>query len=277
MNDITGLILTFNEAPNIARTLGQLSWLRRHRDRRQHEHGWHRRRSRPRFPNVRIVKRIFTTHAEQWNFGLEQTGIATEWVLALDADYVLTDALSRELQALQPDPAVSGFAASFDYCIDGRPLRGAAYPPVTVLFRRARGRYEQDGHTQRVRLDGEVRPLAARIQHDDRKSLSHWIAAQARYMALEADKLGGSDRAERGPGGSTAPMDRDRAAGDVFLLLCRSRRDSRRQGRIVLRAAARGVGTDPVVVSAVSAGAMPSWPAVRTGPGGPADGGAARE
>ena len=106
-------------------------------------------------------ERAFTTHAEQWNFGLEQTGIATEWVLALDADYVLTDDVDRELQALQPDAGVAGYRASFDYCIDGQPLRGAAYPPVTVLYRRARGRYEQDGHTQRVRLDGAVRPLTA--------------------------------------------------------------------------------------------------------------------
>ena len=37
-----------------------------------------------------VVERRFTTHAEQWNFGLEDTGITTEWVLALDADFVLT-------------------------------------------------------------------------------------------------------------------------------------------------------------------------------------------
>jgi hypothetical protein len=68
-------------------------------------------------------------------------------------------------------------------------LRGAVYPPVTVLYRRAAAKYEQDGHTQRVRVAGTVLPLSARIRHDDRKSLAHWIAAQARYMKLEAEKL----------------------------------------------------------------------------------------
>jgi hypothetical protein len=58
-----------------------------------------------------------------------------------------------------------------------------------VLYRRTAGRYEQDGHTQRIRLQGAVKALAARIQHDDRKSIAHWLAAQARYMRLEADKL----------------------------------------------------------------------------------------
>ena len=141
---------------------------------------------------------MFTTHAEQWNFGLEQTGIATEWVLALDADYVLTDALDRELQALQPGSGgrrvsrrPSTIASTGSRCAAPRIRRSRC------CIAGARGRYEQDGHTQRVRLDGEVRPLAARIQHDDRKSLSHWLAAQARYMALEADKLGGPRRAAR--------------------------------------------------------------------------------
>jgi glycosyltransferase involved in cell wall biosynthesis len=200
LKDITGLVLTFNEAPNIARTLGRLSWLRdivvldsfSTDDTAAIAAG---------FPNVRVVQRAFTTHAEQWNHGLEQAGINSEWVLALDADYVLSDDLVRELQSLEAEPDTSGFSASFTYCIDGRPLRGAAYPPVTVLYRRAAGRYEQDGHTQRVRLAGRVRALAAPIFHDDRKPLAHWLRAQAAYMRLEAEWL-------TSPGARLAPLDR---------------------------------------------------------------------
>jgi hypothetical protein len=101
----------------------------------------------------------------------------------------LSAALVREIHDLDASVDTAGFAAAFDYCVGGRRLRGAAYPPVTVLYRRARARYEQDGHTQRVRVDGEVRLLSGRVAHDDRKSLSHWVAAQARYMQLEAAKL----------------------------------------------------------------------------------------
>lgn len=190
MTGVTGLVLTFNEAPNIARTLGKLSWLPQVMvvDSCSTDGTAEIAAS---FPNVRVFKRAFTTHAEQWNYGLEQTGIDTEWVLALDADFVLTDELVREIQSLETEPRTMGFAASFKYCIDGRPLRGAAYPPVTVLYRRAGARYEQDGHTQRVRLEGPVRALSAPILHDDRKSLTHWLGAQARYMELEAAKLSG--------------------------------------------------------------------------------------
>ncbi len=198
---ITPLLLTFNEAPNIARTLSRLSWANDivvvdsgSTDATREIAGRH--------SGVRIVQRAFTTHAEQWNFGVHETGIATEWVLALDADFVLSDELIREIESLIPDPDAAGYQAAFVYCIEGRPLRRAAYPPVVVLFRRALARYVQDGHTQRVHVDGPVRPLAGRILHDDRKSLTHWLSTQARYLRLEAEKL------SQAPAGSLGLADR---------------------------------------------------------------------
>lgn len=188
MTDLTAIVLTFNEAPNIARTLSKLSWLTDVVvvDSGSTDETVRIARS---FPNVRMVERPFTSHADQWNVGLEQTDIKTGWVLALDADFVLTDDLVHELKTLSPPPDVAGYRASFIYCIDGTPLRSAVYPPVTVLYRRSSGRYEQDGHTQRVHIRGSVAALTAKIQHDDRKPLSRWIASQIRYMTLEAEKL----------------------------------------------------------------------------------------
>lgn len=185
---IAAVILTYNEALNIARTLSRLEWATDivvvdsgSTDGTTEIAGRH--------PRVRVFQRPFTTHAEQWNFALHETGISAEWVLALDADFVVSDELISELQAFQPDSQVHGYWASFDYCIGGRPLRGAAYPPVVVLYRRAGARYRQDGHTQRVRVDGALGSLTGRIRHDDRKPLTQWLAAQSRYMRLEVEKL----------------------------------------------------------------------------------------
>lgn len=188
MNDITALVLTFNEEPNIARVLSRLQWL---------EHivvldSCSTDQTcviAERYPNVRVVRHPFTTLAAQWNYGLEQAGITTEWVLALDADYILSDELIRELQTLDPPPDTAGFRAYFDYCLNGKKLRSGVYPPVTVLFRRRQTHVEQDGHCQRARVAGPIRELQGRISHDDRKPLPRWLAAQAGYMRLEADKL----------------------------------------------------------------------------------------
>ena len=189
---ITPVILTFNEAPNIGRTLEHLSWAKDvvvvdsfSTDETVAIIS--------RFSNARVFQREFDTHAHQWNFGLKETGIGTEWVLALDADYMVSEDLLREIRSLAPESDVSGYRASFRYCIEGHPLRATVYTPVTVLFRRERAVYAQDGHTQRVTVDGKIAALSGAIFHDDRKSLSRWVASQDHYMRLEAQKLLNAD------------------------------------------------------------------------------------
>lgn len=189
LNEITPVIITFNEAPNIARTLSKLTWAREVVIVDSHSRDQTRELAMAAHPSVRWLEHTFTTHAEQWTHALEFSGITTEWVLALDADYVLTDALVEELKQLRPTAATNGFEARFVYCIDGQPLRCGTYPPVVVLFRHAHAKFEQDGHAHRVRVDGGIEKLAHPILHDDRKPLSHWLASQAKYMRLEADKL----------------------------------------------------------------------------------------
>jgi glycosyltransferase involved in cell wall biosynthesis len=201
IENITPLILTFNEAPNIGRTLAQLRWARQIVvvDSFSEDETVEIASS---FPNVRVVQRKFDDHGAQWSFGLNQTGIPTEWVLALDADYILTSKYVEELKALVPAPQTNGFQARFTYCINGRPLRSGVYPPVTVLYRRAFAAYSQDGHTHRLKLAGEVETMQSPILHDDRKPLERWFESQQRYMALEAKKIlasdpGGLGRADR--------------------------------------------------------------------------------
>jgi glycosyltransferase involved in cell wall biosynthesis len=187
LSTITPVILTLNEEPNIARTLAALAWASdivlvdsHSTDNTVSIAASH--------PNVRVFKRGFDSHAQQWNYAIAQTGIGTEWILAMDADYVLTDELVEELRALSPS-GVNGYCMRFEYCIFGKPLRGSVYPPVVTLFRRGHGEYRQDGHTQRLDLRGPRGHLRAAIRHDDRKPLSGWLSSQARYARLEAAKL----------------------------------------------------------------------------------------
>lgn len=188
LDQITPLILTRNEAPNVARALKSVSWARDIVvvDSFSDDQTIEIARS---FPQVRVFQRTFDSHSNQWEFGLTETGISTPWVLALDADYVVPAALRDELRNLQPDPATCGYRASFIYCINGKKLRSGIYPSVTVLYRREAATYIQDGHAQRVVVEGEIANLHASILHDDRKSLRHWFASQQRYAALEAQKL----------------------------------------------------------------------------------------
>jgi len=188
LEQITPLILTLDEEDNIERVLARLGWAREIVvvDSGSSDAT---RSLLARFANVRCVEHGFESHAAQWNYGLIETGIRTDWVLALDADYVLTDAFVEELRTLSPPADIAGYRAGFRYCVFGKMLRGTLYPPAVVLYRRAAGHYIQDGHTQRLQAIGRTEGLQAAILHDDRKPLARWLASQVRYARLEADLL----------------------------------------------------------------------------------------
>ena len=189
-SNITPVVLTYNEAPNIRRCLEKLSWAQRvvvvdsisTDDTGQLV---------SEFPNAELMVRRFDNHTAQWNHGVDQ--VQSPWVLSLDADYILTDALIEELRALQPPDDVDAYFVSFRYCIEGHPLRACLYPPRTALFRKSRCRYVQDGHTQLLEVPGKTVHLTAPIHHDDRKPLSRWLVSQDKYAILEADKLTSAD------------------------------------------------------------------------------------
>ena len=206
--EITPLILTFDEAPNIERTLSRLKWAREIVviDSFSTDETCDLVRK---LPQTTLVQRKFDNHTNQWNFGLEQ--VRTEWALSLDADYMLSGELVEELEALPEAPAVQAYFARFKYCIHGRPLRGSLYPPRAVLFRRDSCRYVDDGHTQVLRVKGASEFLRSWIYHDDRKPLDRWLREQDRYARLEAEYLTAGPRDYGTTGlrdhGTTGPRD----------------------------------------------------------------------
>lgn len=192
LDQITPLVLTYNESPNIARCLARLGWASRvvvldsgSNDDTAALVQTH--------ANTSLHVRPFDNHTAQWNHGIGL--VTTPWVLALDADYILSDTFVDELKSVPATGEADAWYAPFRYCVNGRPLRASLYPPRAVLFQRARCRYEPDGHTQLLHIPGRSAQLATSIDHDDRKPLTRWFWAQDRYALLEAEKLSQADPA----------------------------------------------------------------------------------
>jgi glycosyltransferase involved in cell wall biosynthesis len=188
LDQVTPIVLTANEEANIGRCLDGLRWAREvlvldsgSSDATARIVG--------EFQNARLVVRSFDDFAGQWNFALNDCGIRSEWVLALDADFIAPEELRQELESLEPTADCGGWRARFVYCVQGRPLRGSVYPPITVLVRRAGAVYRQVGHAYRVEVRGWVGELRARLRHDDRKPLERFVRSQLRYMSEEAELL----------------------------------------------------------------------------------------
>jgi len=188
LDQITPVVLTRDEEPNIERTLGALAWARDVVVVDSFSTDATVELAR-RFPNVRVLQRELDSLAGQWQFAVAQA--RTPWVLTLDADYFVPVAFVRELESLDLD--APGYEAEFLYAIDGKPLRASLYTPRAVLLRRDRAEFYMDGHTQRVHVNGSVLRLKTNLIHDDRKSFARFVARQKTYMRDEAEKLRTAD------------------------------------------------------------------------------------
>jgi len=183
---LTCLILTWNEEENIARTLSRLSRFEKIIivDSGSTDKTISLIKS---FHNTEIYTRRFDTHATQWNYGLSLC--ESEWVLNLDADYILSDAFINETIENIQKTGVQAFYANFDFVVFGKPLKGNNTTSRAVLFKRGYCNFYDDGHTQRLNINDTAERFTNRILHDDRKPLSRWLYNQGNYSEKEAVML----------------------------------------------------------------------------------------
>jgi glycosyltransferase involved in cell wall biosynthesis len=188
LEEVTPVLLTFNEAANIGRTLSGLTWAK---DIVVVDSG-----STDdtiailaKFAQVRVFHRAFDTHGNQWRYAIQQTGIGTSWILRLDADYQVTTELKAELSGLDPNVDVDAYTIPFDYAIFDQKLISSLYPPNTILVRKDRVSILDKGHTEAWVVKGPVKRVKARIVHDDRKPTERWMSSQGQYMRRELAQL----------------------------------------------------------------------------------------
>jgi glycosyltransferase involved in cell wall biosynthesis len=192
---IQALILTKNEEPNLKRVLNKLTWLEKViiLDSFSTDDTLKIAKA---YPNVEVYQRIFDTHAIQWNYGLSL--LETKWILSLDSDYVLPDDFIGETIQIVNNGDKSAYNAGFEFLVFGQRLKRNNTQPRPVLFRKADCIYFDDGHTQRLRVNGETGAYKALIWHDDRKSLTRWLSNQSGYSLKECDMLLVADKSKLG-------------------------------------------------------------------------------
>jgi glycosyltransferase involved in cell wall biosynthesis len=183
IDNVTPVVLSYNEAANIGRTLDQLRWaatvvvLDSGSTDETKEIAL-------RHANVKWFERAFDNHRAQWAHAIDQTGITTEFVLALDADMQVTEEFAAELQQRFLAGDFAGGEMGFVYAYYGRALAGSLYPNQIRLFRRRQVLITQVDHSQHFAVRGAVYKFRSRLIHDDRKSLDQWLAAQVSYQEL---------------------------------------------------------------------------------------------
>jgi glycosyltransferase involved in cell wall biosynthesis len=132
-------------------------------------------------------------YATQYNWALDQLPLDTEWVLRLDADEIVTDALRAEIRDKLPTlgPGVGGAVIGRRMTFLGRPIRHGGLFPARMLrlFRHGSGRCEERWMDEHIKVVGRVVEFSGEILDDNRNSLTWWTAKHNSYASREAVDL----------------------------------------------------------------------------------------
>ncbi len=132
----------------------------------------------------------FVNYATQFNWGLDNTGIDTKWIMRLDADEQVTPELAKEIESAlsaHDNDDVNGFEVRCRIIFMGRWIKhGGTYPLIIPrLFRRGFGRVEMRKMDEHTLIDGKVLCFQNDLVHYDFKGLKEWIDKHNNYSARE--------------------------------------------------------------------------------------------
>lgn len=135
-----------------------------------------------------VQQHKFINWADQRNWALENLPHSTEWILFLDADELIPDALRREVDQVlcRYDLGIAAYAIRQEVVFLGRCLVHAHGGPHLIrLVRSNQVHWICEGAREYCIVDGETKQLYAKLWHEDRRGLGYWIEKQNRNAQRE--------------------------------------------------------------------------------------------
>jgi glycosyltransferase involved in cell wall biosynthesis len=147
---------------------------------------------------ARVIQNAWPGFAKQKNFAAAKA--QHDWVLSLDADEALSEALEGEILTLkQQQPRYNGYAMPrlAQYC--GKWILHSGWrPDIKVrLYHRDRAEWVGDYVHESVRVRGSVGQLRSHLLHFTCSSLSEHLRTLDRYTTLAAQELAAQGRKPR--------------------------------------------------------------------------------
>jgi hypothetical protein len=184
--ELVAVVLTLNEAHNVAACLESLDWA----DRRVvfDSYSADETVALARALGAQVLQHPFENYAQQRNAAIER--VAADWIFFVDADERGTPALGAEVRhVIAHRPEVGWFVPRDNY-IFGRLTRGCGwYPDYQFrLFKRGYARWERPVHEVAV-VDGERGYLEHALVHYNYVDVADFTARQERYTDFDAQIL----------------------------------------------------------------------------------------
>ena len=141
-----------------------------------------------------VKRRAFTTHSEQFNWGLDNAGINAKWVMRMDADEEITPGLATAIRKFLENPPsdVAGIYVRRRVYFMGKWIRYGGYYPTWLLriFRNGHGRCESVSMDEHIVVTGgHSVSIHEDIIDKNNKDLTFWTDKHNKYASREVSDI----------------------------------------------------------------------------------------
>jgi glycosyltransferase involved in cell wall biosynthesis len=186
-NPVSVVMITYNEAANLRRTISQLSWCDEiivvdsfstdGTDQIARDMG------------CKLIRRVFESYGNQKSFAITQT--KNDWVLCLDADEFLTNDLVEEIKRELLHPGnIQAFAFPSNLVFRKQRFRFGRESKrlVVKLFDRNSCQMSDDRVHEKIIVRGRVKNLQGRLLHYSYRDITQYFDKFDRYTDWCAEK-----------------------------------------------------------------------------------------
>lgn len=137
-----------------------------------------------------VLQNKWVNYATQFNWGIKNAAIETQWIMRLDADEFLTQDLRDELKNFLPiaPKNITGLTLNYRHYFWGRWIKhGTRYPlPLLRIWRSGIGSIENKWMDERVVLtEGTTKHLKSDFIHDDLNDITFFTTKHNGYSNRE--------------------------------------------------------------------------------------------
>ena len=134
-----------------------------------------------------VLQNPWINYATQFNWAIDHAAAATDWIMRLDADEIVTPELAATLAGLDAQTA-TGLTVNRQIHFLGRWIRWGGIYPVRVLrvWRTGRGRCEDRWMDEHILVDGAVAHVDGDIADINLNSVTWWTQKHNGYATREA-------------------------------------------------------------------------------------------
>lgn len=138
-----------------------------------------------------VEQRKWKNYADQFQWGLDNCGAESEWVMRMDADEYLEPGLQHELVRILPNMSVEtgGIYIRRKVFFYGKWIRHGGFYPHTLMriWRNGKGRIEQRWMDEHIVLPPEAKTIMVKehLVDDNLKGITFWINKHNSYASRE--------------------------------------------------------------------------------------------